>query len=416
MIVVCPHCRKSFKGREESRGKQVKCPSCGKPFIVGASGNPGPAPRGTAARTDAAEKIVVSCPKCAKRFKAPAQWSGRQCKCPGCNTVFTAVALTARPPAREEPSKAARTAATQTPRVEKTRLTDRTKAAGTSAATSTEAGRSEPTGKKPLPKTIPTQQPRPDHTGKTPSQVKQEDEVFPWEPNPGLVARVQSYMEKGVGQSWECQSRETLRFAKDEALGAGMRSRLWVFDDAVVVDGVPLNFLMRLLLLLLQLPAILLSGPFAILMAIPVLFMQLLLLPIGFLLAWIEKARYESIARRIRSNPRSPYAVRKLFQLTPLMPRYWQRGDVVQLIRVNVRRSLCGVRSVLLLVQDNPITSRPGCMDLLLPGLFPRRRIYVVCLKGGLQDADEAAAAASKALALTTIDKAVVARNKLVLA
>jgi hypothetical protein len=36
LSIVCPSCKKKFKGRPEFRGKKVRCPSCSHTFVVGA--------------------------------------------------------------------------------------------------------------------------------------------------------------------------------------------------------------------------------------------------------------------------------------------------------------------------------------------------------------------------------------------
>jgi DNA-directed RNA polymerase subunit RPC12/RpoP len=33
--IVCPECKKSFKGREDLAGKRIRCPGCGASFVVG---------------------------------------------------------------------------------------------------------------------------------------------------------------------------------------------------------------------------------------------------------------------------------------------------------------------------------------------------------------------------------------------
>src|SRR5436309_9926666 len=33
-VITCPECGKKFKGREELRGRRVRCPNCGHAFIV----------------------------------------------------------------------------------------------------------------------------------------------------------------------------------------------------------------------------------------------------------------------------------------------------------------------------------------------------------------------------------------------
>ena len=33
--IVCPECKKSFKGRDDLQGKRIRCPGCGASFVVG---------------------------------------------------------------------------------------------------------------------------------------------------------------------------------------------------------------------------------------------------------------------------------------------------------------------------------------------------------------------------------------------
>jgi DNA-directed RNA polymerase subunit RPC12/RpoP len=33
--IVCPDCKKSFKGRDDLQGKRIRCPGCGASFVVG---------------------------------------------------------------------------------------------------------------------------------------------------------------------------------------------------------------------------------------------------------------------------------------------------------------------------------------------------------------------------------------------
>lgn len=224
-------------------------------------------------------------------------------------------------------------------------------------------------------------------------------DVYPWDPRPELLAKVEQYTVQGQVQTVRCGCLQFLtRVTKDEVLGAVAKGEFHVYPDVVGVDGRPIS---GCLLLLLTLPGLILAGPVAFLLAIPFYLLRVLLLPLDFLLVYLAKFWYDMIARRIRANPKSKYAIRKLFDLTDFMPRYWGRGDVVQLIRAEVPRFLCGSRSVLLIVQDNQLPKRQGFLELFL-GQFPilmcRRRIYMVHFEDGEAVADQAARDASKAL------------------
>ncbi|MFW6161843.1 MAG: hypothetical protein ACODAJ_03685, partial [Planctomycetota bacterium] len=101
--------------------------------------------------------------------------------------------------------------------------------------------------------------------------------------------------------------------------------------------------------------------------------------------------------------------IKKLFKLTPLLPRYWQRGDVVQVVRVETRRRLL-TRSVILLVQDDPLPAKSGCLGMGAFMVLARlvrgeRRIYVVSVDGGEEEADAIAGAVADVLGVT-VDRA----------
>jgi hypothetical protein len=36
--IVCPECKKSFKGRDDLQGKRIRCPGCGASFVAGQTG------------------------------------------------------------------------------------------------------------------------------------------------------------------------------------------------------------------------------------------------------------------------------------------------------------------------------------------------------------------------------------------
>jgi hypothetical protein len=126
----------------------------------------------------------------------------------------------------------------------------------------------------------------------------------------------------------------------------------------------------------------------------------------------------DRIVKRIKNDPKSPYAVKQMYKRAGwvrwrtgvgrgqtgavMAERYWQRGDVEQLVRVDARRGIT-TRSLLLVVMDDPIPRDPGfsriALVLVLRRLIcPRRRIYVLDFEGGSGVADRAAQAASGVL------------------
>jgi hypothetical protein len=237
-------------------------------------------------------------------------------------------------------------------------------------------------------------------------------DVFPWEVSPALLARAQQYEAQGQVESYNCRANEFLnRVAKDEAVGPVVDTDLRVYPDMLGIEGRarPAGCLM----LLLSAFSLVLAGPIAFLFAIPGFILSVLFYPVALLIQWYYRLKYDLIARRIRQNPKSPYAIKALFRLTELFPRYWKQGDIVQLIRVNVSRFLCGNRHVLLLVQDSPLPRQVGCLEMILPMLVGRRRIYFLDFPEGESAADRAAEAVSSAMGVKTVLATFDKRNRL---
>ncbi len=132
----------------------------------------------------------------------------------------------------------------------------------------------------------------------------------------------------------------------------------------------------------------------------------LLLLVVFWLLELWQRQRLAKIAARIRENPNGPYAVRKLHKLSPPYPRVWQRGEIVQLIRTDVRLGLLKTRSLVFLVMHQPHPSGSdgiflfrGLVLIVSRWLNPQRRLYVLSMHKQ-EHADQAASAISHALGL----------------
>ena len=243
-------------------------------------------------------------------------------------------------------------------------------------------------------------------------EPKMAREAYPWETPLALVAKAQAYDARGIARSFLCQGREILNTVpKDEAVAPGTKAELRVFPDIVSVTVRPLGCLGQLL----GLPALILAGPIGCLMAIPVWILKIVFFPVTLLIALIQKARLEYIAMRIRRNPKSSYAIKKMYQLGEGQPRLWQRGEVVQLVRADVRRFLCGSRSLLLFVLDNPMARKPGCLEGIISRFIARRRIVFIWFDKGQAEAEAAANQASPVLGAPVV-RAYYKRSKLVLA
>jgi hypothetical protein len=182
-----------------------------------------------------------------------------------------------------------------------------------------------------------------------------------------------------------------------------MKAELRIYPD--IVGCVGRRQKLGCLGLLLALPAMVLAGPIAFLMAIPVFILKIVFYPVTLVLAYLMKFKLDYIARRILRDPSSSYAIKKMFELSPLLPRYWRRGDVVQLVRIPVKRFLCGRRDLILFVTENPIPRRPGCLEALMSFFLAKRRVYFVCMDKGEAEADAAAQESANILGIK-VDRA----------
>ncbi len=219
---------------------------------------------------------------------------------------------------------------------------------------------------------------------------QEEAEVYPWEPDPALLARTEQFEERGEVEVYNCRCGECLNVVtKEEALAMMPKAELRIYPDLVAVTGRASKW--GCLLMVLALPGLVVAGPLFLLLAIPELILKVVLMPYSLLKSFIVRLRLRLIAWRIRRNPRSSYAIKAMYELTGLAPRVWQRGDIVQVLRVNVRRFLCGERRLVMLVADNPLPAGFGCMEMLLPYLVGRRRIYMLHIPGDRELADRVA-------------------------
>lgn len=106
----------------------------------------------------------------------------------------------------------------------------------------------------------------------------------------------------------------------------------------------------------------------------------------------------QAIDGYIRRHPRAMWAILLKLWLYPLLPRYWQRNDVAQVVRVDYSGCLgCGTVKLILFAEESDLPTRPGCA-MLPRWINPQRRVYVTCVNATEQEADQAAKAAATAL------------------
>jgi hypothetical protein len=269
-----------------------------------------------------------------------------------------------------------------------------------------------------------------------------------------VIARAEGYLASGLAETVTCKVDEFLeglirpevfRFIKAKAKQRANLAELHVFPDLVGISERPerlgcvfaivaflLPFLLPLIAGLTLLRWVIIAICAAAFFIVPMVCFGPLIgtLVVGLLVAvcviwnrlyeaWISK-HLDSIARRIRKNPKSSYAVKQMYKRAgwvrwrtgvgrgqtgaEMTARFWQPGDVEQLVRVDAKSRFI-LHSLLLIVMDNPLPHSLGWRGigviLMFYRLFrPRRRIYVVDIEGGSGVADAAAQAASRALGL----------------
>ena len=252
------------------------------------------------------------------------------------------------------------------------------------------------------------------------SEAGGEPATYPWEPRPDLVRRADAYLAAGQATTFACKCNELLNTVnKKDSRRGGYRTKLHVCPDLITVSGQlgKLGFL-RLLLQAFGLAWCAFWQFFSFVMSI----FSLNPINIGFnlsalattiaqavaafilapILGWWYRLHAAAIAERIRANPKSADAIRKLFRFTALAPRYWGAGDIAQIVRVDSRSLLTGTRRLVLLVQDNPMGKKAGWLESLMPNLCARRRVFFLRL--ARQEADAAAQQAAAVLGLAVTE------------
>ena len=226
------------------------------------------------------------------------------------------------------------------------------------------------------------------------------DEALPWEPSPEVVRAVERYEQAGLGETFKCKCNKALNsLTRPLSRRAGPMAQLTVYRDAIALDGRPmgcLGFLLAFVSL-----AVLVTWPPALVTAALSLLAALVWLALAWVLRLIAGPLIEKIAlavaRFIREHPRNPLAVFLLHLLTPLTPRYWGRGALQQIIRVD-SPGLIGRRGVVLFVHDEPVPPKRSLLGRLWDFFFPRRRVSYIWMD--CQSADTAARKAAAALRL----------------
>lgn len=383
--------------------------------------------------------IKVTCPHCKQTFNAPSTMVGKLVKCPGCEANIQIPASQGVGPGEQDAASSRKDNVPPGP-------LDRPASA---PAANTEAEAPPPP---PLPK--PQSQP---HPKPQPQPEASADELFPWETPPELLSRAEAYRESDQVQSYTCKVEEFLEgllrwqvfvSIKEKSKQMANLAELHIYPDLLGVvqrpeePGCLVTLLGSFLpLQVIVLIATLVSSLFglAVLLVFGLIVLCMMLMFFGFLgtvavlillvgsgvginygVAYLSQKNQEHIARRVRADPKSPYALKQMFKRAGwerwrtgvgrgqtgavMAERYWQKGDVVQLVRVEARRRLTG-RSLLLLVMDEPIpddpgSSRIGCVLVYRRFFSPSRRIYIVDFEAGSQAADTAAAAVSQVLGL----------------
>lgn len=359
--------------------------------------------------------LTVTCDKCGKRYKVDHRFAGRHAKCPACGESFEI------PTAAESQASAPARASEATPA---------SRNSSSSPSRSSEA--MSPASPPPMPPSPP-----PPTEGSAPVAVDDSAEYLPWETPPSLLSKVTNYDEHEQYEVFPCKCSEYLNNLNKKETFASMveGAELRIYPDAIgvmarpgclagLVLKLPENVRRALSPFLLPfrlvaasggLVAILLGLGIMAIIGLAVLYaiitLPLVMIPALVVLAggrfayvWWQQRRFEQLVARIRQDPTSPYAIKKLYELTNLWPRYWQAGDLVQLFRVDTRKRLLN-NSLILAVQDNSLPARPGFFGSGI-GLYigrwwrPQRRIYAFILEGGKDEADRAARAIAKIMSV----------------
>lgn len=379
--------------------------------------------------------IRFSCPHCNKRFKAPDTAACRWTLCPTCGAkIQVPLAHVSRRVTAHERTE------------DRIRTSD---ARAEAAQPGSLARLQNPMRDVPVVSDVSTSVP-----------AAPEEHAYPWETPQSILARAQTYRENGRLQAYSCKVEEFLEgllrwqvftSIKQKARQEANLAELHVYPDLVgIVERPPeapgevsrvlTAFLMLFLPVGIVCWVVSLVSSFIWLMIIlggAVVCLFFLVAQMGVLTTavaavavviagmtikrlygyWCQR-HMDYVAERIKADPRSPYAVKQMHKRAGwirwrtgigrgqtgavMAERYWHRGQVAQLIRVDARRRLFK-RNLLLVVMDRPLPADPGLnrigLCLILRRAFcPGRRIYVIDFESGTAAADAAAQSASRVL------------------
>lgn len=232
-----------------------------------------------------------------------------------------------------------------------------------------------------------------------PAQPPAEDH-FPWEVSPEIARKAVTYEASGTCRVYDCRGDEFLNRTRKREIFRDLkylRGQLRIYPDliGIFLPKKRSHIIMRWVE----------TSPWP-LRPIPILLNDAVSALLLFFYRFYLRGKAGSIAQRILQDPKSSYAIKKLFKLSALSPRFWHKaapvGEVVQIIRADTRHGL-SEESLLVLVQDTTLENRSGCLTTGDAVLFRRlfkgeRRIFVLALDGGASAADNAAAAMSRVL------------------
>ena len=421
MIVRCPKCRKRYEVPDERAGKQAQCGNCGMSF-----------PAVAARRAELKPgQIAVVCPNCGKRRRAPVAYLGKTARCKACNTRFIFTAEMPGPPRPSEASPAPPATAPPPPPPLPTTAALPDKPPPAVAIPPTMAS-ATPAGPPPIgPVQTPPSRSDP-AVGTGGPAPAWEMAVYPWEYSPQLKSKVAAYVESGNCATYPGTFDRFLNGlnGQDPFRKTTYKANLLVCPDVVAVEGRMgcLGQMVNLLPEALQaivttvlaavfmvpgLIGLIIGGGTllvggVVLLALLALFWYIMIplialaFGLGYLVEYLKRLRLAAIARRILADPTSSYAIRRLHAYTDVIPSIWQRGDVVQLARLDTRRGLFR-RSLILVVQDRPLENPVGCFNTgagvwLGRWLHAERRVSVFVTNGGSEATDVAAGAMSQVL------------------
>jgi len=259
-------------------------------------------------------------------------------------------------------------------------------------------------------------------------------EAFPWEIPPSVLAKAAEYEARGDVVTYPCHCGEELNYVGRNNVfhAANAEAELRIYADMVATTGqaaAPWGMGRLLALPVMYLGLLLRFLGFALatmgftgfLVTLPItIFVSVLFLPlyVGYVMLRIgydywERSRFPRIAQRILSDPQSTYAIRKLRRLAAGSPRAWQRGQVAEVVRVDVKRPFPPeTRAAILIAQETPIPRRPNWKEAFT-FLFARRRVYILWANEGEPAADEAARQMARALGVNVVRARLTLRDTL---